>query len=77
MERYMRDEFVFDFGDDDSGIYWNATVTVDTEYDVVHYWRVTGVHVGGKILSWDKVDSELKDRIRERMNAVETAEFLP
>lgn len=77
MQKYMRDEFAFDFGDDDSGIHWNATVTVDTEYDTVLYYRITGVHVGGKILTWDKVDSELRQRIRERMECIETAEFLP
>ena len=77
MERFMRDNFVFDFGDDDSGIHWYASVTVDTEYDAVHYYRITGVHVGGKVLTWDKVDSDLQNRIRERMNAVETADFLP
>lgn len=77
MTRFLRDDFVFDFGDDDSGIYWNASVTVDTEYDVIDSWRITGVHVGGKVWKWDQVDSELQNRIRERMNAVETAEFLP
>jgi len=77
MERYMRDEFVFDFGDDDSGIHWYASVTIDTDYDAVLCYRVTGVYVGGKILKWDQVDSELRHRIRERMNSVETAEFLP
>jgi hypothetical protein len=78
MERYMRDEFVFDFGeDDDSGIHWYASVTIDTEYDAVLCYRVTGVYVGGKMLGWDAIDSELRHRIRGRMNSVETAEFLP
>lgn len=78
MERYMRDEFVFDFGEDDaSGVHWYATVTIDTDYDTILSYRVTGVYVGGQMLGWDAIDSELRHRIRGRMNSVETAEFLP
>lgn len=75
--RFLRDNFVFDFGDDDTGIHWDASVTIDTDYDAIHCFRIGNVHVGGKILPFSKVDSELQNSIRERMNSVETADFLP
>ena len=77
MQRYIDDTFAFDFGDDDSGIWWTASVTVDTDYDSVLSFRVTVVHVGGKSVAWDAVDSDLQQRIRERMGAVEMADFIP
>ena len=77
MSRYLRDTFHFDFGDDDSGIWWDASVTVDTEYDAVQSYRIGNVRVGGKVVPFAKVDSDLQDRIRERMNSVEVEDFVP
>lgn len=77
MSRYLRDTFHFDFGDDDTGIWWDASVTVDTDYDSVESYRIGNVRVGGKVVPFAKVDSDLQDRIRERMNVVETEDFLP
>ena len=75
--RYLRDSFNFDFGDDDSGIWWDATVTVDTDYDSVYSYEVGSVRIGGKIVKFRNVDSDLAQRITKRMESVETAEFLP
>ncbi|NBW16106.1 MAG: hypothetical protein EBR82_49795 [Caulobacteraceae bacterium] len=74
--RYLSDIFNFDF-DDESGIFWDATVTIDTEYDTIHSYRVGNVHTQNGVVPFAKVDSELQKRIRERMENVETAEFLP
>lgn len=78
MQRYMRDSFHFDFGeDDDSGIFWDASVTIDTEYDSIQSYRIGNVRIDGKVISFPDVESDLQNRIRERMNTVETAEFMP
>ena len=79
MTRFLQDTFHFDFGDNDhmSNIYWTATVTIDTKYDTVESYTIDGVHAYGKILKWENTPEELKEKIRDRMNNVETAEFLP
>lgn len=77
MSRFFNDTFAFDFGDDESGIWWDASVTVDTDYDSVHSYSVGNVHIGGKRVGFSEVDSDMRDRIRDRMNVIETCDFLP
>ena len=77
MTRFFSDTFRFDFGDDDSGIWWEADTTVDADYDNVHSYRITAVHVGGKIMKFREIPSELVESITKRMDEVTTAEFLP
>jgi hypothetical protein len=77
MSRFFSDVFRFDFGDDDSGIWWEARVTVDADYDAIKSYTIMGVHVGGQIMKWNQIPSELVESIQNRMDSVETAEFLP
>ena len=79
MTRFIQDTFTFDFGDDDhmSGIYWTATVTIDTRYDCIDSYTVDGVHACGKVFKWSDTPSDIKDRIQDRMSKVTLEEFAP
>lgn len=73
--KYFAENARFDFGDDDSGIFWEARVTVDLENDCIHDYNVTHVHVGGKVVPFAHVDSELKDRIYRIMDNLEMSDL--
>lgn len=73
--KYFTDNARFDFGDDDSGIYWDARVTVNTQENTIHDYHVTHVHVGGKIVPFAHVDSELKNQIYKIMDNLEMSDL--
>lgn len=77
MTRFIQDTFTFDFGDDDyaNGVYWTATVTIDTRYDSIESYTVDGVHACGKVFKWSDTPSDIKDRIQDRMSKVTLEEF--
>lgn len=76
MSRYEVETARFDFGDDENNsVFWEAQVEIDNEYRSIVSYRVTGVHVGGKVLKLSQVDSGLRHRIEQRMGSVEFSEI--
>lgn len=75
--RFFEDTYTFDFGDDDhmSGIYWTATVTIDRRYETIQSYTIDGVHGCGKIFKWNDTPSDIKERIKERMDSITLEEF--
>lgn len=67
--RFVSENCTVDFGDE-SGIFWYATVTVDTDYDSVYAYKVNGVSIDGKVVRFDEVSQDLRYRIRDRMSEI-------
>jgi hypothetical protein len=76
MERYQREVVRLDFGDDDMNpVWWEAEVTFDTRYREIISTFVTSVHIGGKKVPLKDVDSDLQNKIEQRMMSLEYSEI--
>jgi hypothetical protein len=75
MSRYDREVVKLDFGDDDSGIYWETMMSVDHENQEIADYLILKVGVAGKLWNLSQIDEDLRNKILDRTNKVEYKEI--